>query len=184
MMRASRRSKCNNYLRFLFDRPRRVSASRCHTMCRERPQPASIRSRRMCASFPTTARQKDLAVGRTSVRSWAETSARWHSGAGWRAFAGLRVWILAKPAGRWCRPAGDRCRPRFSKINPSLWLRSLSKLSITCTTGRKSAGVLSRIKAREFIRMWNHCQFAWNSVGNAASAGCFGSHRRPSVPGG
>src|SRR5512137_1401181 len=36
---------------------------------------------------------------------------------------------------------------------------------------------------REFFTRRHHCQLLWNSVGNSANAGCFGSQIKPCVPG-
>src|SRR5512137_735920 len=36
---------------------------------------------------------------------------------------------------------------------------------------------------REFLTICHHCQLQWNSVGNSANAGWFGSQMKPCVPG-
>ena len=52
----------------------------------------------------------------------------------------------------------------------------VNQSSITCTVGRRSRGRPSRIIAPARLTRYHHCQLLWHSVGNAAKAGCVGSH--------
>src|ERR1017187_10226020 len=68
-----------------------------------------------------------------------------------------------------------------SKTAPSLWLRW--KSSISCTMGRKAAGVSFRITAWDDSVSSHHCHWLYIAVGNEASAGWGGSQSIPMAAG-